>query len=240
MAHFNYAKANKLKVKASKRINKLLSAGNGDSKPKRSGNTLKKSDKKSDEDFDSNKFDGPKKQCGKCGKWGNHTAEECTATDKDDKSSNSEEANFTTSGKSKSPARVVQKINFLDNNNSDEEEDSMHYHRNNRIKASNITREDFAFFTSVNSERVHGSELRWEFEGDSGHTHDEDMEDWVSQTTVNYVALMAQRRGQIKDTSRTSDDDDSTASDVESEDELAERDGHGNQFGTTSGEERRE
>ena len=61
-------------------------------------------------------------------------------------------------------------------------------------------------------------------EGDLGHTHDEDTEDWVSQTSVNYVALMAQRRGQIKDTGHTSDDEESTASDVESEDELTERD----------------
>ena len=52
LAYFNYAKASKLKVKASKRIKKLLSAGNDDSKSKRSGNTSKKSDTKSDEDFD--------------------------------------------------------------------------------------------------------------------------------------------------------------------------------------------
>ena len=61
-------------------------------------------------------------------------------------------------------------------------------------------------------------------EGDLGHTHDEDTEDWVSQTSAKYVALMAQRRGQIKDTGHTSDDEESTASDVESEDELTERD----------------
>ena len=78
-------------------------------------------------------------------------------------------------------------------------EDSLHYHSNNRIKASNITREDLAFFTSVNSERVPGSEPEWELKGDLGHTHDEDTEDWVSQTSAHYVALMAQRRGQIKD-----------------------------------------
>ena len=46
----------------------------------------------------------------------------------------------------------------------------------------------------------------------------------MAQTSAHYVALMAQRRGQIKDTGRTSDDDESTASDVESEDELTERD----------------
>ena len=46
----------------------------------------------------------------------------------------------------------------------------------------------------------------------------------MSQTSAHYVALMAHRRGQIKDTGRTSDDNESTASDVESEDELTERD----------------
>ena len=46
--------------------------------------------------------------------------------------------------------------------------------------ASNITRKDFAFFTSVNSERVLGSEPGWMLEGDLGHDRDEDMEDWVS------------------------------------------------------------
>ena len=56
LAYFNYAKANKLNVKASKRIKKLLTSGNGDSKFKKSGNTSKKSDNKSDGDFDSNKF----------------------------------------------------------------------------------------------------------------------------------------------------------------------------------------
>ena len=38
LAYFNYAKANKLKVKASKRIKKLLSAGNGDNNSKKSRN----------------------------------------------------------------------------------------------------------------------------------------------------------------------------------------------------------
>ena len=61
-------------------------------------------------------------------------------------------------------------------------------------------------------------------EGDLGHAHDEDTEDWVSQTSSHYVALMAQQRGRIKDTGCTSDDDESTTSDVESKDELTERD----------------
>ena len=62
MAYSNYVKANKLKVKASKRIKKQLSAGNGDSKSKRSENTSKKSDKNSDEDvFGKNRFNLAKK-----------------------------------------------------------------------------------------------------------------------------------------------------------------------------------
>jgi hypothetical protein len=135
LAYFNYAKANKLKVKASNRIRKLLSASNGDINSKRSGIKLKRSDTKSNEDFDSTKFDGPMKQCGKFSKCGNHTADECMAGGKDDKSSKSEEANLASGGKGKSLARRVQKLIFLDYNNSYDEEDSLHYLNNNRIKA---------------------------------------------------------------------------------------------------------
>ena len=63
LAYFNYAKANKLKVKASKKIKKLL--GNLDDNIKV-----------------ASKFDGPKTQYCKCGKWGNHTADECRSGDK--------------------------------------------------------------------------------------------------------------------------------------------------------------
>ena len=45
--------------------------------------------------------------------------------------------------KGKSPDRRVQKINFLDYNMSDDEEDSLHFHHTNRIKASEITEDDF-------------------------------------------------------------------------------------------------
>jgi hypothetical protein len=67
MAYFNYAKANKLKVKATKRIKKLLSTGNGDNNPKKLRNKTKQSNTKQDETFESTNFDGPKKRCGKCG-----------------------------------------------------------------------------------------------------------------------------------------------------------------------------
>jgi hypothetical protein len=45
--------------------------------------------------------------------WGYHTAEECKAKDFNEKSSRSEEANMASSGKGKSPARRVEKINFF-------------------------------------------------------------------------------------------------------------------------------
>jgi hypothetical protein len=153
-AHFNYAKANRLKVKASKQIKKLLSESNGDDNFKRSGNISKKSDTKPDEDFDSTNIDGPKKQCGICGNWGNHTADECTAGGKDDKSPKSEGVNLASSGKGESPGRRVEKIIFLNYTNSDEEENSLHYHNNNRIKAIEITKADFVDFTQSYSQKV--------------------------------------------------------------------------------------
>jgi hypothetical protein len=108
LAYFNYAKANKLKVKAGKRIKKLLSTGNGDNNPKKLRNKTNQSDMKQDKECESTKFDGPKKRCGKCGKWGNHTAEECTASGKVDNSSKLEEANLASSGKGKTPVRRVE------------------------------------------------------------------------------------------------------------------------------------
>jgi hypothetical protein len=46
----------------------------------------------------------------------------------------------------------------------------------------------------------------------------------VPQISANHVTMLAQRRGKIKDTGRTSDEEDSTASDVESDDELTTHD----------------
>ena len=66
---------------------------------------------------------------------------------------------MASSGKGKSPARRVEMINFLDYNDSDNEEDSLHYHHNNRIKASKITKADFVYFTNSQSEEVSSSEL---------------------------------------------------------------------------------
>jgi hypothetical protein len=131
-----------------------------------------KSNKSADEDVDDNSPEKPKKKCTKCGKWGYHTAEECKSKDNDDKFSRFEEANLASGGKGKSSARRVQKINFLDYNMSDDEEDSLHYHHNNRIKASEITKDDFAYFTQSHSEEEPSSELGWESRADSSRGGD--------------------------------------------------------------------
>ena len=153
LAYFNYAKANKLKVKASKKIKKLLAGMDDNGSRKVNSSIFNKSNKSSDEDVDDNSSEKPKKQCSKCGKWGYHTAEECKAKDIDDKSSRSEEANMASSGKGKSPARRVEKLNFLDYNGSNDEEDSLHYHHNNRIKASEITKDDLSILLIVNRKK---------------------------------------------------------------------------------------
>ena len=125
-----------------------------------------KSNKSTDEDSDAQSSEKPKQKCSQCGKWGYHTAEDCKAKDNDDKSSRSEEANMASSGKGKSSARRVEKI-ILDYNGSDDEEDSLHYHHNNRIKASEITKDDFVYFTHSQSEEVPSSELGWQSIEDS-------------------------------------------------------------------------
>ena len=75
---------------------------------------INKSNKSADKDVGYKSSEKPKQKCTKCGKWGNHTAEECKAKDNDAKSSRSEEANLASGRKGKSPARRVQKINFWD------------------------------------------------------------------------------------------------------------------------------
>ena len=69
----------------------------------------KKLGKKSDGEFDTSKFDGPRTQCEKFGKWGNHTADACRSGEKPSKS---DEANYVESKKSKTKARVVEKLIF--------------------------------------------------------------------------------------------------------------------------------
>ena len=110
LAYFNYAKANKLKVKASKKIKKLLAGMDDNNSRKVNSNRTNKSNKSTDEEADAPSSDKPKQKCAKCGKWGYHTAEDCKAKDVDEKFSRSEEANMASSGKGKSPARRVEKI----------------------------------------------------------------------------------------------------------------------------------
>ena len=114
LAYFNYANANKLKFKASKKIKKLLAGMDDNNSRKVNSSKTNKSNKSAGEDAEANSSAKPKNKCTKCGKWGYHTAEECKAKENDDKSSRSEEANLASGRKGKSPARRVQKIFFLD------------------------------------------------------------------------------------------------------------------------------
>ena len=49
-------------------------------------------------------------------------------------------------------------------------------------------------------------------------------DDWVPQTSAHHITMMASRRGNVKDTGRDSDGEESTMSDVESDDEILPRD----------------
>ena len=118
------------------------------------------------------------------------------------------------SNKSKAKTRLVEKINFSNHYDCDDEEDTLHYHRDNRIKATNISSEDYVLFFCVNSERASGSELGLHFGSDTGHETEE---------TRGHSVFMARARGHVQDTTE-GDDEESTSSDVKSEDELTERD----------------
>ena len=63
LASFNYAKANKLKVKASKKIKKLLAAMDDNNSRKVNSPKLNKSNKSSDEDAGHNSSEKPKQTC---------------------------------------------------------------------------------------------------------------------------------------------------------------------------------
>jgi hypothetical protein len=120
------------------------------------------------------------------------------------------------SNKSKAKTRLIEKFNFLNHYDSDDEEDTLHYHRDNRIKATNISSEDYAFFVCAKSERERetGSELGLHFGSDTGHETEE---------TRGHSVFMARARGHVRDTTE-GDDEESTSSDVESKDKLTERD----------------
>ena len=112
----------------------------------------------------------------------------------------------------------------MDYNDSDNEEDSLHYHNYNRIKASEITKDDFVYFTQSQSEEVPSSELGWQYGEDSRRGGDNSDDDWEPQTSAHHIAMMASRRGHVKDSSHESDGEESTLSDVESDDEITPRD----------------
>ena len=92
------------------------------------------------------------------------------------------------------------------------------------IKASEITKADFVYFTDSQLEEVPSSELGWHSMEDSSRGDDISDDDWVPQTSAHHIAMMASRRGHVKDTGHDSDGEDSTLSDVESDDEISPRD----------------
>ena len=48
-------------------------------------------------------------------------------------------------------------------------------------------------------------------------------DNWVPQTSAHHIAMLASRRGHVKDTGHDSDGEESTMSDVESDDEISPR-----------------
>ena len=148
----NYNKAHKLKFKALKKQQKMVRQMDGDSDNKSNS---------SPKDKDSNKNNNSQGKKGnknsKCGKWGSHTAEECTAEESPKKT---EEANMETTGNNESPGRIVQKISGSRyNEDSDNEEDCLYLHEENRIKTMDVSGKDYAFHAHY-SRRAQQSELR--------------------------------------------------------------------------------
>ena len=59
---------------------------------------------------------------------------------------------------------------------------------------------------------------------DSSREGQDSDDDWVPQTSAHHIAMMASWRGNVKNTGRDSDGEESTMSDVESGDEISPRD----------------
>ena len=95
--------------------------------------------------------------------------------------------------KGKSPDRRVQKINFFDYNMSDDEEDSLHYHHNNRIKASEITKDDFVYFTNSHLEEEPSSELGWKSREDSSREGADSGDDWAPKTWLQMESMLVRQ-----------------------------------------------
>jgi hypothetical protein len=76
---------------------------------------------------------------------------------------------------------------------SKDEENSLHYHHNNRIKASEITKGDFVYFTHSHSEEDPGSELGWESRAESSRGGDCSNDDWVTQISAHHIACAPHR-----------------------------------------------
>ena len=82
----------------------------------------------------------------------------------------------------------------------------------------------YVYFTQSYSEEDPSPEPGWELRADSSHEGDQLDEDWVPQATAHHIAMMAHKRGQVKETSHEGDGEESTSCDVESDDEITPRD----------------
>ena len=214
LAMQNYQKAHKLKFKANKRQIKMLrqldadkdKAENDKGKNVTSGNKNSKSNNKS-----NNR--GKKQQCSKCKKWGSHTAEECTS---DNKSITSEEANVAEIGNAGSHGRTVQKISKQDYNmDSDEEEGTLYLHQENRIKAQEVTADEYAYYANY-GEAAKESELGWSSGKALGRVRGYDS-DTMSETNGCETACFA-HKGDSRGDGSENDDDDSVITDDGEED----------------------
>ena len=63
---------------------------------------------------------------------------------------------------------------------------------------------------------------------DSSHEGEGSDDDWVPQTSAHHIAMMASRHGNVKDTGHDSDGEESTISNVESDDKISPRDERAN------------
>ena len=217
----NYNKAHKLKFKATKKQQKMLRQLDGDSDYKSNSPSKDKDSNKNNKSQGKkgNKNSGKKGKCPKCGKWGSHTAEECTSEESPKKT---EEANLATTGNNGSPGRTVQKISgsrYIED--SDNEEDCLYLHEENRIKAMDVSGKDYAFYANY-SRRAQASELREGFTQVIGRVKDTES-DTDSVASGHVSAYFAAARGKVRDED-DDDDDGSVVTDDTSDQESTVHD----------------
>jgi hypothetical protein len=130
---------------------------------------------------------------------------------------------MATTGINGSQGRSVQKISgsrYIEE--SDHEEDCLYLHEENRIKAMDVSGNDYAFFANC-SRRAQDSELREGFGQDIGRVRDTGS-DSDSVASCHESAYFAAARGKVKDDSDNDDVDESVATDDDSDQEVTQVD----------------